>query len=87
MFHTAGVEVALLRSEAQVGRDAKAEVLVGVVLSLTDITLVHQQPVLSPRDLNSGRMEVIDKADEDVWDSRLHLLPWVDQGGRSNCDV
>lgn len=87
MIHTAGVDVALLRSEAQVGRDAKAEILVGVVLGLTDVTLVHRQPVPGPGDLNCRRMEFVDKADEDVGDSRLHLLPWVDQGRRTNCDV
>lgn len=87
MLHAAGVDVALLRSEAQVGRDAKAEVLVGVVLGLTDVTLVHQLPVPGPGDLHCRRVEVVDKADEDVGDSRLHLLPWVDQGGRANCDV
>lgn len=42
--HAAGVDVALLRSDRQVGRDAEAEIAVGVVLSLADLTLVYQLP-------------------------------------------
>lgn len=87
MVHTAGVDVALLRSEAQVGRDTKAEILVGVVLGLTDVTRLHKSLVLGPGDVDCGRMEVIDEADEDVGDSRLQLLLRVDQRGRANCNV
>ena len=85
MAHAAGVDVALLRSEVQVGRDAEAEVAVGVVLSLADIALVDQLPVPGPGDLDFRRVEVIDEADEGVGNPEFHLLFGVDQGGGAGC--
>ncbi len=80
MAHAAGVDVALLRREVQVERDAEAEVAVGVVLSLAgDLTLVHHLPVLGPGDVDYRWMEVVDKADEGVGDPEFHLLLGVDQ--------
>lgn len=83
--HAAGVDVALLRSEVQVGREAEAEVAVGVVLSLADIALVHRLPVPGPGDPDFRRMEVADEADEGVGDPEFHLLLGVDQGGGAGC--
>lgn len=85
MVHTTGVDVALLRSKVQVGRDAEAEVAVRVVLSLANFALVHQLPVSGPCDVDYRRMEIIDKADEGVWDPEFQLLLWVDQGGGTDC--
>lgn len=81
MAHAAGVDVALLRSDLQVGRDAEAEIAVGVVLSLADLTRVYQLPVPGPGDFDYRRMEVIGKADEGVGDAEFHHLLGVDQGG------
>lgn len=85
MAHAAGVDVALLRSDCQVGRDAEAEIAVGVVLSLADLTLVYQLPVPRPGDFDYRRMEVIDKADEGVGDPEFHHLLGVDHGGGTGC--
>lgn len=85
MAHAAGVHVALLRSEVQVGRDAEAEVAVGIVLRLADLTLVHLLPVPCPGDGNFRRVEVVDRADEGVRDPEFHLLLGVDQGGGTGC--
>lgn len=85
MAHAAGVDVALLRSEVQVGRESEAEVAVGVVLSLADIALVHRLPVPGPGDLDFRRVEVVDEADEGVGDPEFHLMLGVDQGGGAGC--
>ena len=85
MVHAAGVDVVLLRSEVQVGGDAEAEFVVGVVLSLTDLTLVHQLAIPGPGDGYCRRMEVGDKADEGVGDLQFHLLLGVDYGGGTGC--
>lgn len=85
MVHAAGVDVALLRSEVQVGRDAEAEVAVGVILSLADLTVVHQLPVPGPRDVDRRRMEVVHEADECVGDIEFHVLLGVDHGGGTDC--
>lgn len=85
MAHAAGVDVALLRSEVQVGRGAEAEVPVGVVLSLADLALVHELPVPGPGDVDYRRMEVVDKADKGVGEPKLHVLLRVDQGGGADC--
>lgn len=52
---------------------------------MADFTLVHKLPISGPGDVNYRRMEVVDKADKGVGNSNLHVLFWVDQGGRNNC--
>lgn len=54
----AGVNVSLLRTEGQVGEDAKAEVGVGVILRLADVLLAHRLAVPRPGDIHRRRVEV-----------------------------
>lgn len=46
--HSAGVVVSLLRTEVQVGEDVKAQVWIGVILSLTDVQITRSFSVSRP---------------------------------------
>lgn len=83
VFNTAGIDVILLGSKSEVGGGAKSVVAVGVVLSLTDVTLVHQFPVLGPYDVDLRWVEFIDEADESVGHADLDVLLRVDHRCRT----
>lgn len=85
MTHTTGVDVPLLRCDAQVGEDPEAEVFIGVVLGLNDGPLCHRLLVPGPSHIHGCWVEITDPADECVGDPQLHLSLGVYVGGGHLC--